>query len=180
MRTKSLRQLVFTAMIAAIYTVLCLAFAPLGFGPVQARVAEALTILPVFSPVGVWGITLGCAVSNLVGAMTGMNILGYMDILFGTLATFLAALLTRKWRHIKISGVPVLSALPPVVFNAVIIGAELAYMSGPREIFLKLFLSNAAQVGAGQIASCMLIGLPLAYFFEKTKAAKICFGDDLL
>lgn len=172
------RNMAFGAMIAALYTALCLALAPLSFGMVQVRAAEALTILPVFSAVGVWGVTLGCALSNLVGFFTGANILGYMDILFGTAATLLAALLSRKLRGIRFLGLPMLSTLPPVILNAVVVGAELAFVTGSSESFGKLFLINALYVGAGQLVSCCLLGLPLAALLERTGAAKACFGRE--
>lgn len=170
------RSLVYTALIAALYTALCLALAPLSFGWGQVRAAEALTILPVFSPVGVWGVTLGCALSNLVGFFTGANILGFMDVLFGTAATFLAAVLSRGLRNVRLCGLPVLSALPPVVLNAVIIGAELAFLIAPGEGFWRAFAINAASVAAGQLVSCFALGLPLAALLERSGAARRCFG----
>lgn len=170
------RKLVYTAMIAALYTALCLALAPFSFGVVQVRAAEALTLLPVFSPIGVWGVTLGCALSNLVGFFTGANILGYMDILFGTLATLAAAMLTRKLRNIRFFGLPVLSALPPVLVNAVVIGGELAFITAPGESFGRMFLVNAAYVGVGQLIACVALGLPLVYLLERSGAAGRAFG----
>lgn len=64
----SARQLARCAMIAAVYTVLCLSFAPLAFGPVQLRFAEALVLLPVFGPEYILAGTLGCFLSNLLGS----------------------------------------------------------------------------------------------------------------
>ena len=178
MQQNTTRNLVFGAMIAALYTALCLALAPLSFGMVQVRAAEALTLLPIFSPIGVWGVTLGCALSNLVGFFTGANILGYMDIFFGTAATFVAALLSRRLRNIRLLGVPVLSALPPVLVNAVVIGAELAFVFAPAEQFARFFLINALYVGVGQMISCFVLGLPLVCLLERTGAARRCFGPD--
>ena len=175
---KNVRNLVFAAMIAALYTALCLALAPFSYGMVQVRAAEALTLLPIFSPIGVWGVALGCALSNLVGFMTGANILGYLDIFFGTAATLLAALATRKLRRIRFRGVPVAAVLPPILFNAAVIGAELAVISGPRENFWIFFAANAASVGAGQLLSCAVLGLPLCCLLERTGAARKCFGGD--
>ena len=127
---------------------------------------------------GVWGVTLGCALSNLVGFFTGANLLGYMDILFGTAATLVAALLSRGLRNIRFFGLPVLSTLPPVILNAVVVGAELAFVTGSSESFGKLFLVNALYVGAGQLVSCCLLGLPLAALLERSGAAKACFGRE--
>lgn len=40
------------AVIAAIYVVLTILFAPISFGPVQFRISEALCVLPYFTPAG--------------------------------------------------------------------------------------------------------------------------------
>jgi uncharacterized membrane protein len=170
------RNLAVVAMIAALYTALCIALAPFGYGPVQIRAAEALTILPVFSPLGVWGLALGCALSNLIGFFTGMNPLGFFDIGIGTAATLLAALASRKLRHVRWKGLPVLSTLPPVLFNAVIIGAELAFIFVGEEGLAAAFVFNALSVGAGQLVACIGLGLPLHALLEKTGAATRCFG----
>ena len=60
MPNKALRRLVEGAVIAALYTALTLALAPISFGPFQCRVAEVLTILPIFTPAAIPGLTLGC------------------------------------------------------------------------------------------------------------------------
>ena len=173
------RDIAFIAMIAAIYTALCLALAPISFGMVQIRVAEALTLLAIFSPIGIWGITLGCALSNLVGFFTGANILGYMDIIFGTAATLIAAVLSWTFRNVRTFGVPLLSAVPPVVINALVIGAELAVLMNGEDSFAALFAVNAAYVAAGQFLACFALGIPLALALERTGAAKVCFGTTL-
>lgn len=176
MRKFTTKDLVFTAMIAALYTALCMAVAPLSFGLVQVRFAEALTILPVFSPIGIWGVTLGCALSNLAGVFTGANILGYMDILFGTAATLIAALLSYKLRHLRLLGLPVLSTIPPVLVNAVVIGAELAVQGSTPESFLSMFAVSAFYVGIEQIIPCVCLGLALFALLDRTGAARRCFG----
>jgi len=76
MQNNKVRLITQSALIAAVYTVLTLALAPLSFGQMQVRVSEALTLLCVFSPSAVIGVTLGCAISNAVGFFTGANILG--------------------------------------------------------------------------------------------------------
>jgi len=154
------------AVIAAVYTVVTLVIAPIAYGPIQCRLSEALTILPVFSVPSIWGLTLGCALSNLAAVMSGNAIAGVWDILFGTLATLAAAVCTRMTRKITFKGFPVLATVFPVVFNALVIGAELTVvMIGRFE--LVPFLLNAASVGAGQILACMVAGLLLFKPFEK-------------
>lgn len=148
------------AMIAAIYAVVTIALAPLSFGPIQVRIAESLTLLPLIYPPAIWGVTLGCAISNLVGAMVGTNLLGYVDVFVGTLATFLAALATYNLRNVKIFNTPIWAILMPVLFNAVIIGAELAFVLTP-ETFWQSYPLFASEVGVGELLACVIIGIPL-------------------
>jgi len=171
------RSLALCAMTAALYAALCLATAPLSYGPVQVRCAEALTLLPLFSPIFIWGVTLGCALSNLVGFITGANILGFADVLFGTAATLIAAICTYLLRRVRFGGVPLLSALPPVLFNAVIIGLELTVLEtgGFRQ---QVFAMNAAYVGAGQAVACLVLGLAMVKVLERTGiAARYLTGE---
>jgi uncharacterized membrane protein len=170
-KTFTPRDMAICAMIAALYTALCLALAPLSYGAVQVRVAEALALLPVFSPLCVWGVTLGCAVANLVGFITGTNILGAFDIVFGTLATLIAGILSYRLRNIRVKGLPVASAVPPVLVNALVIGLELTYML-VGTFDMGVFAVNALQVGLGQLAACFVLGLPLCYMLEKTGLAR--------
>jgi uncharacterized membrane protein len=57
------------AMIAAIYAVLTLAFAPVSYGPVQVCFSEALSVLPMFTPAAVPGLAVGCFLANLLGGI---------------------------------------------------------------------------------------------------------------
>ena len=173
---KNARNIALCGMIAAMYAALCFALAPLSFGIGQVRVAEALTLLPVFSPLGVWGVTVGCLVSNLAGWLTGANILGFLDIFFGTAATLIAAILSRKLRRIRWAGLPVLSSLPPVLVNAVIIGAELSWAYTPAE-FLKGFWTFGLSVAFGQAISCIGIGLLLVTVLERSGAARLLAAE---
>ncbi len=173
MKQISTKTLVRCALIASLYTAVNLAIAPIAFGSVQARVGEALTLLPVLVPDAVVGVTLGCFLTNLVGVFTGANVLGALDILFGTAATLCAALCTRRLAQVRVRGLPLAAAIPPVLFNAVIVGAELAWAFGPRT--LNGFLLQAASVGIGQLFSCMVLGLPLVRIIEKTPALRAWF-----
>ena len=155
MKKISTRSLVKASLIAAAYTVVSIALAPISFGAIQVRVSEALTLLPMLSPVAVAGVTVGCLLTNAWGVAAGANLLGVLDIPLGTAATLIAALLTRRLRQR-----PFLAALPPVVCNAVIIGAELMFLEAGG-FSLPLFAVNALQVGAGEAIACYLLGLPL-------------------
>lgn len=159
------------AMIAAMYTVIGLIFAPVSFGTVQVRFSEMLTLLPVFNAGNIWGVTAGCFITNLIGLMTGANILGSLDIIFGTSATFAAALLTWLFKDIRIKNLPILSALPPVIINAVVVGWELCIMIN-GEFHPVIFTAQAVSVGLGQAISCLGLGIMMVRIIEKNPFIK--------
>jgi Predicted membrane protein len=173
------RKLVVCAMIAAAYTALCLVLMPLSYGAVQVRAAEALTLLPVYSPVAIWGLSLGCALSNLVGFFSGANPLGLIDTLFGTAATLIAAVISYALRDLRLRGLPVAAAIPPILCNAVILGLEFTFLE-MGGMHLGLFAFNAAAIALGQAVSCIGLGLPLVYFLDKSGVAKRFFTFDPL
>lgn len=164
-----------TAIIAALYTALTVCLAPISFGLVQCRVSELLTVLAVYTPAAIPGLTVGCVLSNLIGLSMGSNIAGALDVLLGPLATGLAALLTRLWRNHRLCGLPVLSTLPPVVLNALIVGTELAAVS---PVFtLPVWGIQMGLVAAGQLVACVGGGLALAKVLEKTGADRLMVGS---
>jgi len=162
----TLSSLVKIAMIAALYSTVSLVLAPFSFGNIQVRVAEGLTLLPLISPLAIFGLTLGCFITNFVGVIMGANILGMMDVFIGTFATLIAALLTYKLRNITIKGFTFLSSLMPIVINAVIIGAELAYVFAPEFTFT-YFAIFALEVAIGQTIAVYIVGLPILSALKK-------------
>ena len=174
---KNIRKLVEIAAIAAIYTAVSLALAAFSFGAVQVRVSEALTLLPVVTPLAIPGLTLGCFLSNMLGMVLGLNPVGWMDMIVGTCATLISAIFTRMFRDFRIKNIPVYAAIPPVLVNAVFVGAELTYIfSGGLEP--KMLVINMLSVGAGQLVSCFIIGLPFICFLERSGLAVKIFGKD--
>ena len=160
------------AMIAAIYTVVSVMLSAITYGPVQVRVSEALTLLPVFAFGNIWGVTIGCFITNLIGFFTGANILGSLDMLFGTFATFSAAVVTYLLRNVRFKGLPVLSVIPPIVFNAVVVGWELCIFLNNGVFNTVIFWYQAASVAVGQIISCGVIGLAMVSVVEKNTLLK--------
>ena len=158
-----LRLMAEAGMIAALYTVATLILAPLSFGNIQFRASEALTLLPVFTASAVPGLAVGCIISNAVGVAMGSNIAGWLDVLFGSFATLIAAILTRALRKIQIKGIPLLAILPPVLLNALIVGGELAV------VYQLPFWICALEVGAGELVVCTVLGIPLILALKKTK-----------
>ncbi|MDP4153501.1 MAG: QueT transporter family protein [Bacillota bacterium] len=154
-RVFTVRYIVYGALIAALYAGLTLAFAPLSYGLAQVRVSEALTVLPFFIPASIPGLFIGCLIANLV---TG-NI---YDIIFGSLATLIAAFISSRIKN------KYLVPLPPVICNAVIVGAVLTYAYTNVTNGLPYILV-ALQVGAGELVACYVIGLPLLLVLERHK-----------
>ena len=131
------------AIIAALYAALTLLLAPISYGEVQIRLAESLTLLPVLLPEAVPALAVGCLLANVLGGCT------VFDIVFGTIATLLAAVCTRRLR-----GHPRTASLMPVLFNGVIVGAVVHYAYAPV-IPLPLCMLSVA---AGEAVACMLLG----------------------
>lgn len=157
------------AMIAAIYTVVSVTLSAITYGPVQIRVSEALTLLPVFAFSNIWGVTIGCFLTNLIGFFTGANILGGLDMIFGTLATFAAAVCTYLLRNVRIKNIPFPSAIPPVIFNAFVVGWELCAFINNGVFNPVIFWTQAAAVGAGQLVSCAVLGLIMVKIVDNNK-----------
>lgn len=164
---KSIKKLCIISMIAAIYTVVSLLLAPFSFGNIQVRIAEALTMLPLIYSPSVYGVTLGCFLTNLVGIFTGANILGVLDVFLGTFATVVAALLTYHFRNVKIFNLPLLSMLMPVILNGIIVGAELGYVLFEGNILLGSLISGL-EVAVGEMISVVL-GIFLVRALGKTR-----------
>lgn len=160
-----LQNMVLAAVIAALYAALTYLAAILGlaYGPIQFRFSEALTILPVFTPAAVPGLVIGCFLGNL------MSSIGTVDLVFGTTATLIAAVLTRLLAKYTWRGVPVLATLPPILVNAVLIGLEITLFLSDGAGWTG-FLISALEVGLGQLAMCTGLGLPLWRLIHKTPA----------
>lgn len=148
-------------IIAAVYIALTFVFAPISFGEVQLRVAEALTILPVFTPAAVPGLFVGCLLGNLLGGAV------LPDVIFGSLATLVGAYFTRKLRFAK----PWMATIPPVVANTLVVPFVLKFAYGVDLPIPFMMLT----VCAGEILSCTVLGLVLYYSLEKRRTA--VFGN---
>ncbi len=175
--SKKVRLLVEGAVIAALYMALTYVMATvnMAFGQVQLRVSEALTVLPVFTPAAIPGLTLGCFLANLASP------LGVVDWICGPIATLLAAFATRALRKVEWKGVAFLAPLPPVLANAVVVGFELACLSDVSGFVLgnfswAAFGAAALSVGLGELAVCYVLGLPLIIALKKAGAERTIFA----
>lgn len=172
MKNLSVRRLVRCAVIAAVYVVVCLVLAPFSYGAVQVRVAEALCLLPVFGAEYIVGVTLGCFLANLLGSTV-------VDVLFGTLATLLACLVTYKLRDIRVKGLAIPASLPPVVFNMIIVGAfEITFFFSDGAPTAMLAVFNAVTVGIGELISCTILGVALVKLIESNAGLNKIFTEE--
>lgn len=151
MKNKRINYLTQGAIIAAIYVVLTIALAPIGYGAIQIRVSEALTILPYFTPAAIPGLFIGCIIANFNSP------LGIIDIVFGSLASLIAAIITSRIKDKRFA------PLPSIIVNAIIIPFVLKYALG-----LPYFV-NVILIAMGQTIACYGIGYPLLILLEKKR-----------
>ena len=146
------------AVIAALYAALGIlsSFLNLAYGPMQLRFSEILCVLPFLVPEAVWGLFVGCFLTNILSPF------GLLDLIFGSAATLLAALLSARCKT-RLG-----TALPPILCNAILVGALLAWEEGSVSAsFGALFVYNVLSVGAGEAVMCLLLGVPLLKILEK-------------
>ena len=145
-----IKDITIAAVIAALYAALTVVFAPISYGAVQFRIAEALTLLPMLFPQAIPGLAVGCLVSNLIGGY------GIWDVVLGTLATLIAAVCTYKLRKNVW-----FAAAPPVLVNALVVGAMLHFV-----IALPL-IPTMATVGLGEFAVVYVLGVPMIFALQR-------------
>ena len=155
MKNKNLLFMTQAAMIAAIYVALTYLFAPISFSEIQIRIAEALTILPVFTPAAVPGLFIGCLIGNTVsGALLP-------DIVCGSLATLIGAFFTWKLRNAH----PFLAPVPPIVANTLVVPFVLKY-AYLVDLPIPLMMLT---VCIGEVLSCGVLGLIFYYALRPHK-----------
>lgn len=182
-KTKYITQ---TAMIAALYaalTLIALLFLQsLAWGPVQFRISEVVCVVALFTPAAIPGLTIGCAIANLLNiALSGTGALGMLDVVFGSCATLIGAIFCWKFRNHK-----VLALSGFVIANALIVPAYLPllleglgyYVIPFTNIsidgaYLPMYLFGVLATGVGEAVVMYVLGLPLASvlqkYFDKTK-----------
>ena len=154
MRDKRVLFMVNSAMIAAIYVVLTLIFAPFSYGEIQVRISEALTVLPYFTPAAVPGLFVGCLIANIMGGAI------LPDIIFGSLATLAGAVVSYLLRKNKY-----LVPIPPIIANVLVVPFVLRYGYGVESAIPFMMVT----VGIGEIISCGIIGMILLFILDRYK-----------
>lgn len=167
MKTKSTVYIVQAAVIAALYAALTILQNTLLPGTasmaVQFRVAEVLTILAVFTPAAIPGLTIGCVIANI----SSLSVLGPYDMIFGSLASLLAAVLMYLLRNKRLFRLPVAAALMPALANGILVGFEIEFFFVEGGFHFGDFLLQGGLVALGELGVLFVLGLPLARLIEK-------------
>lgn len=167
----STQKLVRAGIIAALYTAITYVFAPYAYGPLQIRPAEALCILPIFFVEAVPGLFVGCALANLLSAY------GVYDIVFGSLTTLVAAILTfiigRVFKEKPVSAI--IGGIFPVILNAFSIPLIIALTGAGMEVYWIMF----GEFMLTQSVWVYGLGIPLYFAIIKTrKKVKFLRSDE--
>ena len=167
MKSSSIRFLVRSAMIAALYVALTLLSALFGLssGAVQVRLSEALCVLPVFTTAAIPGVTVGCFIANL---LTGGTVWDLTIGVFATLLGLAAAYLGRRWKY--------LVSIPTILSNAFLIPWVLilaGFIPAGAVSYWMTFLT----VGLGEVIVCGVLGTVLVRYLDKhPKTVRKLFG----
>jgi len=148
------KQVSIAGAVAAVYFVITITpgISAISYGPLQIRIAEALTVLPFIYPATIGGLFVGCLLANLFSPV------GVEDIVFGSLLTLIAAYLTYLIRKTNRA---YLAPLPPVVINAFGVAAYLyAFFKIP-------YWSAVLYIAIGEVIACYFLGYPLLKFLLK-------------
>ena len=167
--TKKSRNLTHAAIIAALYAVLThlqnLLLPGSATWAIQCRLSEALCILAFFTPAAIPGLTVGCFLFNITFAAALP-----LDMVLGTLATFLATLGMRLTRHVTFRALPILGLLMPALTNAVLVGWELTMYVGGG------FWLNALYVALGELIVLLTLGTGLFWLIRDRHLDRRLFG----
>ena len=158
----TVRQITLAAVVGALYVTMSYFsnIFGLSYGYIQCRFSEALTVLPFLCPTTVWGLFVGCIITNILSPY------GTMDLIFGSLATLLAGLLTARCKN------KWLAPLPPVICNTVLVGFTIGFAeaNGFTAALPMAWLVNGLSVGLGELGVCYILGMLLLEGMPKVKA----------
>lgn len=168
MKNKRVLYITQAAVIAALYAVLTIGQNALLPGTasaaVQFRVAEVLCVLAIYTPAAIPGLTIGCIIANISSVTAG---LGFYDMIFGSLASLLAALAMYGLRNVRIKNIPFLALLMPALFNGVIVGLEISIFFTDTVFSFVSFLTTGGCVALGELVVLLVLGIPACLLLNK-------------
>lgn len=170
------RKLAISAAVGAAYAVATMLTAPISYGPLQLRISEVLNVFPFFLPFTSWGLFVGCMIANLISSG------GLLDIVFGSLATMLAALCMAvigrggdrtSWLRC------IFACAMPVLWNGITVGAVLALSTSTSILlFGAMFAVCSLEVAAGEAVVMFCLALPLMRYLPKNRAFAALMDED--
>ena len=168
MKDKRVLYITQAAVIAALYAVLTIGQNALLPGTasaaVQFRVAEVLCVLAIYTPAAIPGLTIGCIIANISSVTAG---LGFYDMIFGSLASLLAALAMYGLRNVRFKNIPFLALLMPAIFNGVIVGLEISIFFTDTGFSFVSFLITGGCVALGELVVLLVLGIPACLLLNK-------------
>lgn len=155
--TSKTKKITRIGVVAALYATITLVLGSISYGPIQFRISEVMTLLPLFGKEYILSLTIGCFLANVIGPY------GVPDIILGTLATFISVYLvylTGKYMKGK-KGYLIIASLWPTIVNAIIIGGVILHV-----LFKLPLILSILEVGFGQFVVITIIGVPLFRFLN--------------
>lgn len=153
------KEVSLTAVIAALYAAIVIILAPISFGPIQLRVADAL--IPLAALLGlpaVYGVALGALVANTYWFMSPI------DVVLGTLANLVAGYVMYKYKDNLIS-----ASLASSVIVGLVVGGYLWLFFPPPSILgiqMPAWLGMIISITLSSIIAITVIGLALLKLLE--------------
>lgn len=151
MRNPIIRRITENGIVAALYVALVAASIPLSFGMLQIRIAEFLILLPFFRKDLIAGVTIGTLIANIFSPMLPW------DLIFGTLATLIAAVGVAFCRFLLVA------CAIPIVANGFIVGAEIVLTGQVEEAYMVC----VGFVALGELIAVVGIGYPLMTILKR-------------
>jgi uncharacterized membrane protein len=167
---------VIAALYAAVTIIVLQLPGTLGWGLIQLRLSEALTVVAALTPAAVPGLWLGGVVANLF-MLPQVGPVAFLDVLFGSTATLLGAVWTWRFRDRR-----PLALAGPVLFNSLIVPAYLPFILvglGLYDIdvlgvdledsWLAMYLFGVVSVAVGQSIVVYGLGWPLLAALDRSR-----------
>ncbi len=156
--TKSIAK---NAIIAALYTALTYAFFFCSYGPVQVRISEFLVLLVFFNPNYIYGLTIGCILSNIYSPAMS-SYCSPLDIVIGTLATIIALILISLSKHLLIA------TIFPALSNGFLLAWEFTFLTNTEgDASAILYWTNFGWVALGEIIAVSVLGYMIFMIMKK-------------
>jgi uncharacterized membrane protein len=150
------KRIALTSIFSALYAIGVITLAPVSFLIFQVRVADALIPFSiVFGMPAIMGVTIGNVIANLYGGF------GYIDVIGGSLANFIAAYVGWKIGSMDFRGSIFIATIAQNLIISSIVGFYLSFLfSVPLEVgFLGILL--------GSMVSMNILGYTLTFLIRK-------------